>query len=345
MSTVFKKITEKVLGKGKPPQSASEGSLEGNLNAVIASKEFIADEVIEITLRSQDDEPLPSFSAGAHIDFSIRSDLLRQYSLAGNPNDSSQYQIAVLIEEEGTGGSLALRDELKVGDSIQISLPRNHFPLVAGASYSVLFAGGIGITPLLSMAYQLRESGQEFKLYYRAKRRASAAYADLLKSEFGDAVECLFSDEGGREAFDLGAILSDLPKETELYTCGSKSFMGFITEKAANYLPENKIHLEHFYPDEAVDTSGDKGFELYCAKSDVQVQVPADKSIIEVLDEAGVDIPVSCTEGVCGSCITRFTEGEVEHRDCILNKAEKEKKQLFTPCCSRAKSNRLVIDA
>ena len=340
MARVFKKITEKVFGKANPQNTA-----KGNtLSVVVASKEYIADQIIELELKTEDGSDLPNFSAGAHIDLHIRSDLIRQYSLAGNPNNLSTYRIAVLIEEEGTGGSIALRDEINVGQSVQISQPRNHFPLVKSA-YSVLFAGGIGITPLLSMAYELRDSGQSFKLYYRSKQRTLSAYAELLDQEFGDSVACLFSDEGGREKFELDRILAELASGANLYTCGSKGFMGFITEAAAKHLPEENIHLEHFYPDQAMSSLEAKGFEVYCEKSDVLVQVPADKSIVDVLHDAGVEIPVSCTEGVCGSCITHFTEGEVDHRDCILSKSEKEKKQLFTPCCSRALGDRLVIDA
>ena len=269
---------------------------------------------------------------------------MRQYSLSNNPADKSHYRVAVLIEEQGKGGSIAVRDLVNEGDILSISQPRNHFPLEEKANYSILVAGGIGLTPLLAMAYQLRDAGQPFMLYYRCKTRARAAYADLLLEEFGSSVESLFSDEGGRENFDLDVILSEAPKGTQLYTCGANSFMEFVTETAAKYLSEEQIHLEHFYPVELTDSSDDQSFELYCQKSDVTVQVPADKSIVEVLDTAGVDVPISCTEGICGSCITPFLEGEVDHRDYVLSKSEKEKKRLFTPCCSRASTKRLVID-
>ena len=349
---MFKKLTTKIFGSSEnatklnassPEQPSAELS-DSSQNLVVASKKFIAESVIEFELRHPEGLDLPTFAAGAHIDIHIQPDLIRQYSLSNSPADLDRYRLAVLIEEEGKGGSLALRDNIGEGDAITASHPRNHFPLSEAAEFTLLVAGGIGVTPLLSMAYELRDSGRDFRFYYRCKSRARAAYADLLVTEFGDAVNCFFSDEGGRENFDLDHLLSDLPANTELYTCGANSFMDFVTETAQKYLPEDHIHLERFYPLEQTDTSALRDFELFCQKSDLTLRVPADKSIVDVLYEQGIEIPISCSEGVCGSCITAFVEGEVDHRDSVLSKSEREKKRLFTPCCSRASSDRLVLD-
>jgi len=339
-------LLKKLFGKQEQRQPAN------TYWAVVARKRFVADKVIELELRDPEGRDLASYTAGAHIDLYLNKDMVRQYSLANSPAESDRYLVAVLVEEAGTGGSKAVDKEVQEGDKLLISEPRNNFPLVEDAPFSVLVAGGIGLTPLLAMAYRLKALGRPFKFYYRARARSWAAYADLLVSEFADSVECLFSDEGGRDKFELEKRLADLPAGTQLYTCGANDFMNYVTETAVKYLPEDNIHLEHFYPvpaastasDGSSDSSSEKAFELYCEKSDVTLQVPADKSIVEVLDAHGIDIPVSCVEGVCGSCITAFTEGEVDHRDCVLSKSEREKKRLFTPCCSRAAGDRLVID-
>jgi vanillate O-demethylase ferredoxin subunit len=158
----------------------------------------------------------------------------------------------------------------------------------------------------MSMAYRLKSMDKPFKFYYRARKRSWAAYVDLLEKEFGDSVVCLFSDEGGREKFDLDAILSAVPAGTHLYTCGANGFMETVVEAAKRYLPEDNIHLEHFYPPEPDESVVSREFELHCAKSGLTLKVPADKSIVQVLEENGVDIPVSCTDGICGSCIFCF---------------------------------------
>jgi vanillate O-demethylase ferredoxin subunit len=331
-------LFKKVFGKQEQSQP------ENTRWAVIARKQSIADKVIELELRDPDGQDMASRTAGAHIGLHIKKGMLRQYSLANNPSETNRYLVAVLVEEDGTGGSKAVENEINEGDKLLISEPRNHFPLIEEAGFSVLIAGGIGLTPLLAMAHRLKELNKPFKLYYRARSRSWAAYTELLTSEFADSVEFFFSDEGGREDFKLDDLLTDLPDGTQLYTCGANGFMDYVTQTASKYLPKDNIHLEHFYPLPAAEPSGDKPFELYCQKSDVTLQVPSDKSIVEVLDASGIDIPISCVEGVCGSCITAFTEGEVDHRDCVLSKSEREKKRLFTPCCSRALGDRLAID-
>ena len=311
---------------------------------VVKSKRMAAEDVVELELVDPQGGDLPAFTAGAHIDLHIKPDMIRQYSLANNPSERHRYLIDILVERDGRGGSKAIFEALGEGDTLVIGLPRNHFPLVEEAPFSLLVAGGIGITPLVAMAYRLRDSGKSFKLFYRAHSRAKAAYADRLEQEFGNSVVCLFSDEGGRERFDIAAALRNAPPGSHLYLCGSNGFMEFVAAAAKNYLPEAQIHLEHFSAPVSAKVSPNRAFELYCAKSKVTLSVPADKSIVEVLDANGIDVPVSCAEGICGTCISQFIEGEVDHRDSVLTRKEREEKKLFTPCCSRAKGNRLVMD-
>ncbi len=335
---MFKNIVYKFFGieEVKDP--------EDTIRVVVSRKRIIADKVVEVELRDPEGKELPAFTAGAHIDVHIKPGMMRQYSLPNNPQERDRYISAVLMEPEGKGGSKALFYDVQEGDKLLVSKPRNHFPLVEDAPYSVFVAGGIGLTPLMAMAYRLRELGKPFKFYYRARARAWAAYPDLLVEEFGDSVECLFSDEGGREKFDLDAILKEVPEGTHLYTCGANSFMDFVTSTAEKYLPEDNVHLEYFYAAFDADSAENQPFELYCTKSDVTLEVPSDRSITDVLEENGINVPISCSDGICGSCITKFVEGEVEHRDGVLSKSDREKKQLFTPCCSRAVGEKLSIE-
>ena len=333
---MFKKLFKKSTDSQPQPKNT--------LPVIVASKKMIAEKVVELELRDLGGGNLPAFTAGSHIDLHIDSKLMRQYSLANNPAESDRYLCAVLVEEHGTGGSKAVFEDIQQADRIFISQPRNHFALVEEAEFSLLIAGGIGVTPLLAMAYRLKELEKPFKFYYRARSRNLAAYAELLVREFGDSVVCLFSDEGGRDKFDLAEIIAATPEGTHLYTCGGNDFMQLVTDAAKGKLSEEQIHLEHFHPPENEDVAEDIAFELYCEKSDVTLHVPPGKTIVTVLEENGIDIPISCTEGICGSCITKFTEGEVDHRDFVLSKSERENKKLFTPCCSRATSPRLAID-
>lgn len=333
---MFKKLFKKSSGSHPQPKNT--------LPVTVASKKMIAEKVVELELRDLEGKKLPAFTAGSHIDLHIDSKLMRQYSLANNPKDDDRYLCAVLIEEHGSGGSKAIFEDVQEGDRLFISQPRNHFALVEEAEFSLLIAGGIGVTPLLAMAYRLKQLGKPFKFYYRARSRSWAAYAELLVREFGDSVVCLFSDEGGRDKFDLAEIFIGAPEGAHLYTCGGNDFMDLVIDAARGRFSEDQIHLEHFHPPEKEDDSEDIAFELYCEKSDVTLHVPVGKTIVTVLEENGVDIPISCTEGICGSCITKFTEGEVDHRDFVLSKSERENKKLFTPCCSRATSPRLAID-
>lgn len=310
----------------------------------VASKRKVADAVWELVLENPEGGDLPAWEAGAHIDIVVDKGKARQYSLAGDPAVRSRYQVAVLLEPESRGGSERICHDIETGDELVISLPRNHFPLATEGDYYLLVAGGIGITPLLAMAHQLHRSGKNFQLLYRAKSRVWAAYADELSSQpWFDQVTFYFSDQGGRETFQLDQLLGSARANTHLYVCGPNAFIEVVEQAAIPVLGEENVHSEKFYPEEH-DTSEDKAFELVCQRSGVTVQVPADQSIIQVLEAHGIDVPTSCENGICGSCISKVLEGEVEHRDEVLTKADHEKRHLFTPCCSRAKGDRLVID-
>jgi vanillate O-demethylase ferredoxin subunit len=317
---------------------------KGQLLVRVASKRKVAETVWELILKHPEGGDLPSWGAGAHIDIVLEKNLVRQYSLAGNPADRSCYQLAVLLEPESRGGSTRICHEVSEGDELVISEPRNHFALSMEADFYLLIAGGIGVTPLLAMAHQLHAVGKSFRFCYRSRSASWAAFAkELADQPWSDKVEYYFSDEGGRESFKFKEILANAPSNSQLYVCGPNSFIEMVEQDATDVLGEESVHSERFYPEEH-DTSGDKAFELVCEKSGVTVEVPADQSIVQVLEANGIDVPTSCTEGICGSCISKVIEGEVEHRDEVLTKADREKRHLFTPCCSRARGDRLVAD-
>jgi len=295
-------------------------------------------------LKTPSGDPLPAFSAGAHIDVKISDDLVRQYSLCNDPAERDRYMIAVLNDPSSRGGSRTLHESFLKGKRIVIGEPRNHFPLDGTEHHVVLVAGGIGVTPILAMARQLKREGRSFEIHYCARSRVSAAFLDVLAEDtFAGAVHLHFDDERA-----VGGALNPLEvfsrDKIEVYVCGPTGFMEWIIASAENWgVASDSIHREFFSPVQHSDTSNGS-FEVQLASTGQIFVVPPDKSIVRVLDEAGVEVLVSCEQGVCGSCITEVLEGEPEHRDSVLTESEKRSNTIMTPCCSRAKSKRLVLN-
>lgn len=287
---------------------------------------------------------LPGFSAGAHVDVMLAGGLTRQYSLCNAPTDASRYVLGVLREPDSRGGSLAMH-ALNEGDEVHISAPRNHFPLVTGASNSLLLAGGIGVTPILSMAESLEALGEAFELHYCTRSRARTAFMRrLADAPFAHRVHHHFDDGDAAQRCDIGALLKAQPAGTHLYTCGPKGFMDAVLASArALGWPEANIHYEYF-AGAPVEQAGDVAFDVQLARTGKTVRVAADQSVAQALAAAGVDVPVSCEQGVCGTCLTRVIDGTPDHRDMFLTDAEREANDQFTPCCSRAKGPLLVLD-
>ncbi|MCU6669054.1 PDR/VanB family oxidoreductase [Enterobacteriaceae bacterium H4N4] len=296
-------------------------------------------EVVLLTLAHSEGIDLPVFSAGAHIDLHLTADLVRPYSLCGDPKNRQHYQLGILKDSKSQGGSLAAH-ALNVGDRIQVSDPRNLFALNGEASHSLLIGGGIGITPMLAMAAELHAAGRSFGLHYCARTRDRAAFIPQLEqSPYADRVQMHFSDA---QRLNLAAVLSDVPANTHVYTCGPTRLMEAITEQATRhgYRPE-QVHQECFSAE--VQTGG-AAFEVFAATSGITVQVLENQSIVEALALAGLKVCVSCKQGICGSCLTDVLEGEPDHRDSYLTDEEKADGDQILLCCSRAKSARLVID-
>jgi vanillate O-demethylase ferredoxin subunit len=313
----------------------------------ITRKTFETPQIACLELQAPDGDSLPAFSAGAHIDVHTPGGPVRQYSLCNDPAETHRYVIGVLRDAASRGGSLALCDRTEVGHDLQISAPRNHFPLDESASHSLLLAGGIGITPLLCMAERLSQLGASFELHYCVRSRNQAAFIERIgASGWAGSLHLHCDDEAPEQALHLAALFAQAQPGAHLYTCGPGGFMTAVLDaaKAAGW-PDSRLHSEFFAPLVTATTlTADQPFELVLARSSRVLQVPAGRSAAEVLIDAGVDLQVSCEQGVCGACLTPVIEGIPDHRDMLLNKAERAANDQFTPCCSRSRSLRLVVD-
>jgi vanillate O-demethylase ferredoxin subunit len=310
----------------------------------VARKRLEAEGICSFELEAVDGRPLPSFSAGAHVDVHLPGGQLRQYSLCNRPGETRHYELGILLDPASRGGSKALHEQVQEGERLAIGLPRNHFPLVDGARQSVLLAGGIGVTPILAMAEALAEQHADFAFHYCARSRRGAAFLERIASaSWAARAQFHFDDEALGQRLDLAALLGDPAPDRHLYVCGPAGFIDAVIAAAATAgWPESTVHYERFANSLAPGESG--AFEVVLAHSGRVVAVPAGQSVVEALAAVGVELPVSCEQGVCGTCVTRVLEGEPDHRDAYFTPAEQAKNDCFTPCCSRAKSSRLVLD-
>jgi vanillate O-demethylase ferredoxin subunit len=292
------------------------------------------------------EERLPAYEAGAHVDVHMPSGLVRQYSLCGGPwvhGEQRRYRIAVLRDPKSRGGSHAMHDGVNEGDTLRIGTPRNLFPLVAGEQASILLAGGIGVTPLLAMAYQLHAAGRPFMLHYFARSRQRVAFLEeLLQGAFADRVVLHLDDEGDSSGNRVHELLAALPPAAHVYTCGPAGFLQYVlTTAAAAAWPSEQLHYETFAP--AEQKAGDS-FEVRIHSTGATVTVAADETVVAAVARLGIEIPVSCEQGICGTCITRVLAGAIDHHDQYFSEAEQAAQNQFTPCCSRARSAVLVLD-
>ena len=314
------------------------------LTVKVVSKQQEALDIVSLELARADGGALPSFSAGSHIDVHIKPDLIRQYSLCNHPEESHRYLLGVLRDPASRGGSVAIHDQIKVGDLLEISEPKNHFPL-ARARRSLLFAGGIGITPMLCMAERLAHSGADFELHYCSRSPDRAAFRDrIAASDFAGQTQYHFDDGAEAQKLDLDHLFEVPDNSTHIYVCGPTGFINYVCEAAKkNGWRHENVHYEHFGAP-AVDTSGDTAFAVEIASSGQVISIPPGQTVTDVLKKHGVDIDVACQRGVCGTCVTRVLEGDPEHRDLYLSDDDKAKNDQFTPCCSRSKTPLLVLD-
>jgi ferredoxin-NADP reductase len=301
-----------------------------------------AEGVVSVVLGRDDGSDLPEFTCGAHIDLALRSDLIRQYSLCSDPGVRDEWTIAVLLEPNSRGGSEYVHKVLQPGMSIQVAGPRNNFPLVEADQY-LFIAGGIGITPLLPMVGEVDRQGKNWTMLYGGRRRASMAFLDDL-SRFNSHVTVVPQDERG--LLDLRAAISPLRADAAVYCCGPEPLISAVEATCAE-LGRTAPHVERFSARQGSGSSvGERetsAFELVLSESGRQVTVPADKTIIEVLDEEGVFVPMSCTAGFCGMCETEVVSGIPDHLDDYLTDEQQATNKTMMVCVGRSKTPVLAL--
>ncbi|MEU3026167.1 PDR/VanB family oxidoreductase [Streptomyces incarnatus] len=317
------------------PMPALETPISGRprsraLRLLVTAHETIADGVVQLRLEGAE---LPRWTPGAHLDLVLPSGLVRQYSLCGDPEDTSAYTVATRLVEDGRGGSREVHEQLAEGMELEVRGPRNRFPLAKAPSY-VFVVGGIGITPVLPMLRALPEDAQ-WRLLYCGRNRASMPFLDEVGELAGDRLTLVAEDEDGRP--DLDALFAGVAPGTAVYCCGPEGLM----EAVAKRVPEGAtLHLERFAP--RTPAGGDTAFEVELRRSGRTVSVPADSTVLAAVRRELPGTVYSCEQGFCGTCQQRVLEGEVEHRDELLTDAERADSMLI--CVSRARGERLVLD-
>lgn len=291
-------------------------------------------------------EPLPAYEPGAHIDVTGPTGVMRQYSLCGPLDDHTGYTFAVKNEANSRGGSRALHDAVVVGTELEIGEPRNLFALEPNADAYILVGAGIGITPLLSMAYRLHEKKANFTVHYFTRSEEHTAFYALMKAApFADNIVFHHGIHTEDMNTALTSILTVTNAHAQVYTCGPEGFMEAVVTVASQTRPDDFIHLEHFQAAEPVaNAETDGAFEVELASTGQVFKIPANIPIVDVLLEAGITIDTSCKEGICGTCIIPVLEGEPDHRDNCLSKKEKAANDQICTCVSRAKSSKLLLD-
>lgn len=320
-------------------------SSASTLSVRVARKATEALDICTFELVEVNGGPLPAFAAGSHVDVQLPGGITRQYSLCNDPKETHRYLIGVLRDPASRGGSKAMHDQVEVGQVLQISTPRNHFPLAHDARRSLLLAGGIGVTPILCMAERLAITGADFEMHYCTRSAERTAFRNRIASSgFAGKVQFHFDDGAQEQKLDLGALLAVEQPGLHLYVCGPKGFMDAVLKTAREKgWPEDQLHYE-FFGAEVAKSDSDASFEIKLASSGRIVMVPKDKTVTKALAEAGVEIMMSCEQGVCGTCLTRVLEGVPDHKDSYLTPEEQAANDQFLPCCSRSKTPQLVLD-
>ena len=315
------------------------------LDLRVAAKHDCAEGIAAFELVASDGALLPAFTAGSHIDVHLPGGLVRQYSLRNDPAERHRYCIGVLREVNGRGGSAHMHDRLDVGAAVEASSPRNAFALDEDAPFSLLLAGGIGITPILSMAYRLSALGRDFMFHYGARSASRMAFRDEIETSAFAAHAHFHLDDGPPEQrLDLAQLLSRRPARAHLYACGPAGFLDAVITAAKTAWPSETVHREYFANAAKTGASGDRTFRVKLAGDGRSFEVTPGRSIVEVLAENGIEIPASCEQGICGTCVTRVVAGIPDHRDLVLTDRQRAAGDRMTPCCSRALTDELVLE-
>jgi len=315
---------------------------DGFLRLKIARKDKIARDIWRFEMTDPQGQPLAPFEAGANLTVVVPSGARRSYSLCNDSQERDRYVIAVKRDSNGRGGSMSFIDDTAEGDAVDVSLPRNEFPLDERAKSFILVAGGIGITPMLSMARQLRAEGlRSFKLYYLARDPEGTAFLDELTSDEWRADVKIHHDHGDpSKAFDFWPVFERPKSSAHVYCCGPQALMDTVRDMTGHW-PSGTVHFESFGASNA-NAQENTPFTVRLASSGQSYDIPANRSILDVLRDANVRVASSCESGTCGSCRTGLCSGDVDHRDLVLR--DDEKGSQIMVCVSRAKSAELVLD-
>ena len=316
------------------------------ISVLVAQKKAETKDICLIELLDPHGGDLPPFEAGSHIDIFLPGDITRQYSLLNDPAESHHYLLGVLRDPASRGGSEAVHTQIQEGQLLEISPPKNHFALSKNAKHHILLAGGIGVTPILSMAHALSVSKADFELHYCARSQEKAAFVDLISnSEFSSRAKFYFDDRLDQEKINLEKVLATPEEGIHLYVCGPKGFMDAVlaTAREAGWV-EDSIHYEFFGAALPSSTDENLVFQVKINSTGQLITIPSDRTVVQALSDAGVEIQMSCEQGVCGTCITRVLDGLPDHRDLYLTPEEQSENDQFTPCCSRSKTPVLVLD-
>ncbi len=318
----------------------SAASTDPLIDVELTAISTAADDTKLYELRRTDGQPMPPVEPGAHIDIYLPSGLIRQYSLTSAEGITDRYVIGVKKDAASRGGSREMHDTLKVGMRLKIGGPRNNFELDAAAPHTVLFAGGIGVTPIWAMVQRLAATNKSWKLYFSSRNRSQAAFLDGL-SAHGSKVTLHFDDEAQGKFLDMAAAVASAPEGTHFYCCGPTPMLEAFQEATAK-VPVENVHLEYFTSTQEAATEG--GYTVVLKESGKEFYVPEGKTILDVLLDAKIPISHSCTMGICGSCETVVLEGIPDHRDDFLTPKEKEANKTIMICCSGSLSPKLVLD-
>ena len=319
----------------------TSANAQARIDVILTNIRFAARDTNLYTFERPDGGVMPAAAAGAHIGLYLPNGLERQYSLVLGEESPTSYTVGIKRDPASRGGSKWIHDNLRVGASLQIDPPRNNFPLEERASKTVLFAGGIGITPIYSMARRLEALGLDFELHYSCRSRADAAF--LRELEKKPNVHLHFDEEQNGRFLPIGELVAATPKGAHLYCCGPTPMLSaFEAAGAAAGRTPAEIHVEYFTQKYESATTG--GYVVELARSKREFQIPEGRSILQVLLDGGVDVSHSCEEGICGACETKVLEGVPDHRDAILTEAERAANKTMMVCCSGSKTPKLVLD-
>ncbi len=309
--------------------------------AVVVRERHVAGEgLVQLVLADPHGRALPAWTAGSHVDL-IAGGFRRKYSLCGPADDRSRLEVVVLREAHGRGGSMHFCETVKVGDQIHLAGPKNLFRLDESARHVILIAGGIGITPLLAMADRLKALRKSYVLHYAARSRRHMAQLERVQRDHGEHLQLHASEEGQR--MQLNKLLAHRAEGTQAYACGPTRLIDALQSLAEQW-PEGTLHFEHFSAEaSALDPSKEHAFEAVLKDSNTTVQVAADQTLLQALQAAGYDVPCDCGEGLCGTCEVGIVDGQADHRDKVLSKAERADNSRMMACCSRGKEQKIVL--